>query len=206
LSTTVLPTASAGAAFQAGIAIGKFQGLIRPKIRRSDGKSGPRGTESRFCPCRREVSLEKCFQDSSRSNDFADTLHKDLALFPGEDVTEFIIPLEQGVPHPIQQIRPDFRRRGRASRECLLGGHVSAVYFLLAALGNEGQNVVGVGGIGALHRRGRCEALAANAMGKGIDRVWCPKKGRLTRRSTTRQWTDSKQGAQSRIAIISHFT
>jgi len=29
-STTVLPKASAGALFQAGMAIGKFQGVIRP--------------------------------------------------------------------------------------------------------------------------------------------------------------------------------
>ena len=29
-STTVLPKASAGAAFQAGMAMGKFQGVIRP--------------------------------------------------------------------------------------------------------------------------------------------------------------------------------
>ncbi len=30
-STTVLPKASAGALFHAGIAIGKFHGVIRPK-------------------------------------------------------------------------------------------------------------------------------------------------------------------------------
>ena len=38
LMTTVLPQASAGAIFQAGMAIGKFQGVMMPDRRRS-----PRG-------------------------------------------------------------------------------------------------------------------------------------------------------------------
>ncbi len=60
--TTVLPNASAGALFQAGIAIGKFQGVIRPTTpsgSRYVDTSMPGRVESTVTPCRRRASPAK---------------------------------------------------------------------------------------------------------------------------------------------------
>src|SRR3989449_11392174 len=53
LNTTQLPYASAGAIFQAGIAIGKFQGVIRPATTiglRGVSQPMPRGVEGKLLP------------------------------------------------------------------------------------------------------------------------------------------------------------
>jgi hypothetical protein len=57
--TTVLPKASAGALFHAGIAIGKFQGVIRPKTpigSRYVSTATPGRVESTVTPWRRNAS------------------------------------------------------------------------------------------------------------------------------------------------------
>ncbi len=61
-STTQLPKASAGAIFQAGIAIGKFQGVIRPTTptgSRVISTPMPGRTEGRVSPARRRHSPAK---------------------------------------------------------------------------------------------------------------------------------------------------
>jgi hypothetical protein len=62
LSTTVLPYASAGATFQAGIASGKFQGVIRPTTpsgSRRMSTSTPGRTDGTRSPARRNASPAK---------------------------------------------------------------------------------------------------------------------------------------------------
>src|SRR5271167_4673683 len=60
--TTVLPNAIAGADFHAGIAIGKFHGVIRPKTptaSRDVVTSTPARVELKFWPWRRSASPAK---------------------------------------------------------------------------------------------------------------------------------------------------
>ena len=62
LKTTVLPNASAGAIFQAGMAIGKFHGVIRPTTpigSRVTSTSTPGRTEGSFSPASRSTSPAK---------------------------------------------------------------------------------------------------------------------------------------------------
>src|SRR6476469_3458575 len=62
LNTTVFPNASAGAIFQAGMAIGKFQGVINPTTpigSRVISTSTPGRTDGSFSPARRSTSPAK---------------------------------------------------------------------------------------------------------------------------------------------------
>ena len=86
LNSTVLPKASAGATFQAGIAMGKFQGVMTATTptgmrwvnSRVPGVAGRIDLAGRLARLAREVA-----QDGGRPARLADALADGLALFPG---------------------------------------------------------------------------------------------------------------------------
>ena len=81
--TTVLPKASAGALFHAGIAIGKFHGVISPKTpsgSRYVSTATPGRVESTVTPCRRKRFSREELEDARSAHDLAFAFGKGLAF------------------------------------------------------------------------------------------------------------------------------
>jgi hypothetical protein len=99
LNTTVLPNARAGAIFQAGMAAGKFQGVISPitpKGSRVTVTSTPARTEARLTPSMRSASPAK-----------------NLKIWPARAASP--IPSAKGFPSSRDRRRPSSSLRARIS-------------------------------------------------------------------------------------------
>jgi hypothetical protein len=89
LSTTQLPKASAGAIFQAGIAIGKFQGVMRPMTptgSRVISTPTPGRTEGTTSPRQAQAFAGEELEDLAGAGGLADAFGQGLAFFARQQV------------------------------------------------------------------------------------------------------------------------
>ena len=94
LNTTVLPNASAGAIFHAGIAIGKFHGVISPTTpigSRVISTSTPGRTDGSFSPGEAQRFAGEELEDVPGADGFADALRQRLAFFAREQPADFVL-------------------------------------------------------------------------------------------------------------------
>ncbi len=124
LKTTVLPKHSAGAIFHAGIAIGKFHGVIRPTTptaSRVISTSRPGRTEAPFSPESRKRLAGKEREDLSGARDLADALRQCLAFLSRQQATEFVLAGEDFGGDAVERVKPLLRCRARPFGERRLG-------------------------------------------------------------------------------------
>ena len=116
LKTTQLPNASAGAIFQAGIASGKFHGVIAattPSGSRVISTSMPGRVESTSRRRAAAASPAKNLKMAPARAGFADAVRERLALFAREQPSELVLPRQDFGPGAIQDVEPFLRRRPR---------------------------------------------------------------------------------------------
>ena len=122
LNTTVLPNASAGAIFQAGIASGKFHGVIAattPSGSRVTSTSMPGRTESIFSPPDAQRFAGEELEDRPGARGLADAVGERLALLAREQPAELVLARQNLGARAVEHVEPLLRRRPRPLRERL---------------------------------------------------------------------------------------
>ena len=107
LITTQLPNASAGAIFHAGIAIGKFQGVIMPTTptgSRVISTSMPGRTDGTSSPCARMRFAREELEDVAGARGFADALGPGLAFLAREQGAELFLAREDLVADLVEDV------------------------------------------------------------------------------------------------------
>ena len=105
-STTVSPNASAGAAFQAGMAIGKFHGVINPNTPSASlGRDVDIGRVDfeRLAVAAQRLSSE-ILEDARRAHHFTCAFGQRLAFFAGKQDAQILRPRHDRGAHLVQQV------------------------------------------------------------------------------------------------------
>ena len=120
LKTTQLPNASAGAIFHAGIASGKFHGVIAattPSGSRVTSTSMPGRAESIFSPVTRTRFAGEELEDRAGARGLADAVGQRLALLAREQPAELVLARQDFGAGAVEDVEPLLRRRPRPLRE-----------------------------------------------------------------------------------------
>ena len=114
LKTMVLPNASAGAIFQAGIASGKFHGVISPTTpsgSRVTSTSMPGRTDAIFSPPQRLASEE--LEDGARPGGLADAVRERFALLARQQAAQLVLPRQNLAAGSVEDVEALLRCRLR---------------------------------------------------------------------------------------------
>ncbi len=188
--TTVLPYASAGAIFHAGIAIGKFHGVMRPMTpsgSRVISTSTPGRTDGSFLAGEAQRLAGEELEDVAGAHRLADAFGQRLAFLAREEPPELVLAREDLVAGAIEDVRAllDVAAAPRPGNACF------AAAIAVARLRGVGLRVFAdhVGQIGRIpvERRGRAgDPLAGDEVAKGAGGHRMPSVGlglRARRRS-----------------------
>ena len=108
MNTTVLPYASAGAIFHAGIAIGKFHGVISPTTpsgSRVTSTSTPGRTDGSFSPASAQRFAGEELEDLPGAHHLADALGQRLALLARQQPPELVLAREDLGAGAVEDVR-----------------------------------------------------------------------------------------------------
>ena len=137
LSTTQLPKASAGAIFQAGIAIGKFHGVMRPTTptgSRVISTPMPGRTEGMTSPDEAQAFAGEELEDLAGARGFADAFGLGLAFFAREQRAELFLAREDLVADLVERFGARLDAAGGPGREGGGGGGDRGVHLGRVAL------------------------------------------------------------------------
>ena len=148
LNTTVLPWQSAGAIFHAGMAIGKFHGVMMPTTPTGsrvmvDLDAGPDARHDFAGQAQRFAGEE--IEDLPCPHRLADAFGKRLALLARKQAAELLAPLQNLVAGRLEDVVALLDARARPRREGRLGGGNGALGVVGAAAGIVADDLVGVG-------------------------------------------------------------
>ena len=120
LNTTQLPKASAGAIFHAGIASGKFHGVIAattPRGSRKTSTSMPGRIESMRLAADAERFAREELEDRTRARRFADAVGQRLSLLARQQPAELVLSREDLGARAIEHVEALLRCRPRPLRK-----------------------------------------------------------------------------------------
>ena len=179
LRTTQLPKASAGAIFQAGMAIGKFQGVISPttpKGSRVTSTLTPGRTEATASPGEAQGLAREEAEDLPRPAGLGDALGQRLALLARQEAAQLVLARQDFGADPVERVGADLRARHGPGGEARCRRRDRLLGLRLVGIGVLADDVGGVRRVDVARHGGPADPLAADQVAMQLGHALLPKR------------------------------